>query len=55
MQEGDIVVLANSPQKIVGTITALISTPTDSFERALFTAPVSINELRYVFVENIKP
>lgn len=48
---GDIVQVAKKTNKILGTVSTLTTSASDSFEWALLRSPINISELRYVFVE----
>ena len=48
---GDIVSMASTSAKIFGTIGVIDTSPTDSFERALFKNDVDVNSLRYIMIE----
>lgn len=48
---GDIVIIASTSPKILGSIMFIHESPTDTFERALFKSSVDIAKLRFVLVE----
>jgi cell shape-determining protein MreC len=48
---GDSVTLASTTSKILGTIQVINTSPTDSFERALFKNAVDVGTLTFIMVE----
>jgi cell shape-determining protein MreC len=51
VKQGDIVTLATSSQKILGTIQVISSSAADSFEQILFKGPVDVSRLHFLLVE----
>jgi cell shape-determining protein MreC len=48
---GDIVSLASSTDKILGSVEVINTSPTDSFEKILFRAPVDVTRLTFLLVD----
>ncbi len=51
VQKGDQVILPGITPYVVGIVQTIISDPRDSFQKALLTAPVNIQELKFVELE----
>jgi hypothetical protein len=51
IQVGDTVSLASTTTKIIGSIQFINTSPTDSFERALFKNVADVTMLSYVMIE----
>lgn len=51
LEKGTEVVLPGIVPYIIGTVQTIISDPRDSFQKALLTSPVNIQELKFVQVE----
>ncbi len=51
VSEGDPIRLAARSSIVLGTVSAIVNNPSDSFEKALFTLPINIQEITTVLIE----